>query len=412
MKVGITIRTFYPQSGGLQAHAEKLAKELIANGHQVTIVTRSVSHTPSYQDYFFFSESISKTNINGLDVDVLKHSPVFHGLMWVISKCIGRPSLRKFAIQLVELIFTQQLVNILQEVDVIHHVGQAHELIGFAAAAAAHNLKIPFLIQPTLHPGQWGDSPLDLHLYNLADHLLVHSKFEQNCLKKAGITGSFHVVGNGIDNCTSGDADCFRKKYGIDGDIILFLGRKTIDKGYSLVKEAFNLTLTQYKDTSLVCMGPSVVKSNDKIEGGILELGFGTEQEKHDAIAACKILCVPSEGESFGLVYMEAGLYSKPIIARKLPVLAELLGEQEAALLIGKAYGENNQVNLDAKELSSAMLKLLNDSDLSIKIGENAYRVAREFLWSKIVIRFEAAYRQAIANNITQYHKETKIAQI
>ncbi|MEA5516901.1 glycosyltransferase family 4 protein [Nodularia sp. UHCC 0506] len=412
MKIGITIRTFYPQSGGLQVHAEKLAHELVAKGHQVTIVTRSISHTPSYQDYFFFSEQISQTTINGLSVDIVRHPKTLNWVMWLVYKCIGCPALRKFGIYLVELVFTRQLVKALEGVDVIHHVGQAHELIGFAAAAAARHLRVAFLVQPTVHPGQWGDSQLDLCLYRLAKGLLVHTEFEAKFLHKAGVPGAFAIVGNGVDNPTDGDAKRFCQKYGIDGSIILFLGRKSIDKGYPLIKTAFYLVRKQYPNVMLVCMGPSADKIPETSEDGVIELGFGAEQDKHDALAACTLLCVPSEGESFGLVYMEAGLYSKPIIARKLPVLEELLGEQEAALLIGQAYAEGHQVNLDVQELSSAMLKLLNDSDLSVKIGKNAYRVAREFLWSKIVTRFEAAYNQAIANNITQFNKETKIPQI
>ncbi|NEP29460.1 hypothetical protein [Moorena sp. SIO3I6] len=71
MKIGLTIRTFYPKSGGLQAHAERLIRELENHGHEVVIATRSISHTPSFQDFFFFSELVSQTRINGLKVCVL-----------------------------------------------------------------------------------------------------------------------------------------------------------------------------------------------------------------------------------------------------------------------------------------------------------------------------------------------------
>ena len=412
MKIGITIRTFYPQSGGLQVHAEKLAHELVAKGHQVKIVTRSISHTPSYQDYFFFCEDISQTTINGLSVDILKHPQTLNWVMWLVSKCIGRPALRKFAIYLVELLFTRQLVKALEKVDVIHHVGQAHELIGFAAAAASRHLRIPFLVQPTMHPGQWGDSQLDLCLYRLANRLLVHTEFEGKVLQAAGLPGAFDIVGNGIDDGTDGDANRFRQKYSIDGSIILFLGRKSIDKGYPLIKAAFYLVRKQHPNVMLVCMGPSADKVSERPEDGVLELGFAEEQDKQDALAACTLLCVPSEGESFGLVFMEAGLYAKPAIARKIPVLEELLGQHNAALLVGTPYGEGNQVEVTPEELRDSMLNLLEHPQLANHIGSNAKRVASTFVWSKVVTRFEVAYRQAIANNITKFNKETKIAQI
>ncbi|MEJ1936151.1 glycosyltransferase family 4 protein, partial [Nostoc sp. NIES-2111] len=390
---------FYPQSGGLQVHAEKLAHELVARGHQVTIVTRSISRTPSYQDYFFFSEEISKTTINGLSVDIIKHPQALNWLMWLISKFIAHPALRKFGIYLVELLFTQQLVKILQGVDVIHHVGQAHELIGFAAAAAASNLRVPFLVQPTLHPGQWGDSELDLSLYRLAKRSLVYTEYESKFLQEAGVKGAFDIVASGVDDRTDGDACRFRQKYGIDGSIILFLGRKTIDKGYPLIKAAFYFVRKQHPNVTLVCMGPSADKVSKTPEDGVLELGFGQEQDKHDALAACTLLCVPSEGESFGLVYMEAGRYAKPVIGRKLPVLEELLGQQEAALLVGSAYGKGNQVHVEPEELSDAILKILSEPELAECLGNNGYRVSGEFLWTKVVSRFEAAYCNAIVHD-------------
>lgn len=401
MRIGLTIRTFYPHSGGMQAHAERLVHELQKRGHQVAIATRSVSHSPSFQDYFFFSESISLASINGLDVFVLRHSQALNWLMWIISKCIGRKIAQQLGIKLFQLLFTQQLIKVFRGVDVIHHVGQAHELIGFAAEAAARALGVPFLIQPTLHPGQWGDSPFDLCLYRCADILLVHTEYERDELRKLGLTVPSEVVGNGIEDRQDGSAERFRHSYDVNGPIVLFLGRKTSDKGYPLVKKAFERVYAQCPDVTLVCMGPGALSSDTlssaaNIQNGVLELGFGSEQDKHDALAACTLLCVPSEGESFGLVYMEAGQYAKPSIGRSLPVLEELLGRQDAILLAGAACGLGNQVCLEPEELKDALLKLLSNPSLVERLGKNAYSISSEFVWSKIVTRFEIAYQRAI----------------
>jgi glycosyltransferase involved in cell wall biosynthesis len=401
MKIGLTIRTFYPYSGGLQAHAERLAHELCRKGHQVVIATRSISHTPSFQDFFFFSESASTAQINGLDVCVVRHARALNWLMWIILKCINRRRTQWLGIKLVQVLFTQQLIKIFKDVDAIHHVGQAHELIGFAALAAAKVLKIPLLIQPTLHPGQWGDSPLDLCLYQSADHLLVHTEYERDVLLKLGISVPIEIVGNGIEDRQDGDAERFRSTYGIGGPIILFLGRKTADKGYKLVKHAFKEVYIQHPNVTLVCMGPESTHQrtedvDTKLQRGVLELRFGSSQDKHDVLAACTILCVPSEGESFGLVYMEAGRYKKPSIARKLPVLEELLGRQGAGLLVGTACGEGNQIHLEPTELTHSILRLLNNPTTSELLGENAYRVSTQFLWPVVVSRFEKSYSDSI----------------
>jgi glycosyltransferase involved in cell wall biosynthesis len=398
MKIGLTIGTFYPKSGGLQAHAERLMQELQSRGHQVVIVTRAISRTPSFQDYFFFSETVTESTVKGLEVRVLGHHRRWNGLMWIVSKCIMRPRFYKFGIGLYNLLYLKSMLLALEGVDLIHHVGQAHELIGFTAATAARHLGIPFLIQPTAHPGQWGDTWLDFQLYQQAQRLLVHTEYEKNALQQS-VDGIFDVVGNGIENRQDGEAEQFRKTHQISGPMILFLGRKETDKGYFLLKEAFALVQAQRSDVILVCIGPPA-RSSDLAETvepreGLLELGFVQDQEKHDALAACTVLCVPSEGESFGLVYMEAARYAKPSVARRLPVLEELLNCKDAIVLVGAAHGNGNQVHLTPEELASALLTVLNAPALLRSLGENAYRVSDEFLWPQVVPRFELAYHLA-----------------
>jgi glycosyltransferase involved in cell wall biosynthesis len=319
--------------------------------------------------------------------------------MWLVSLCIDRKPLQGLGIWLFNLYFVPQIVKACRGVDVIHHVGQAHELIGFAAATAARKLGVPFVVQPTAHPGQWGDSPLDLFLYQQAERLLVHTEYERNALQEYGLQRTFDVVGNGIEDRRDGDAARFRNTYSINGPIILFLGRKDEDKGYFLLKQAFPLVQSQYPDVTLVCIGPS--GSGDVlspvIQAGVLEIGFASEQTKHDALAACTFLCVPSVGESFGLVYMEAGRYGKPSIGRSLPVLAELLQRHDAILLVGGAVGAQHTVALDPQDLAQALLNLLTDPPTVQRLGHNAYHASGEFIWSRVVQRFEAAYRHAIA---------------
>lgn len=398
MKIGLTIRTFYPKSGGLQAHTEKLVHALRHQGHDVTLLTWTISRTPTYHDVFFYSESHARAEINGLQVYLLRHPRIANLMTWVASKCIVRPRLQTLGILLFKALFIRQAIAAFKGVDIVHHVGQSHELIGFVAAAVARQLKVPFIIQPTVHPFQWGDSSFDFYLYRQADCIFALTQFEQRFLQSHGLANPrFCIVGNGIDDRTDGNGDRFRNTHQIEGDIILFLGRKSSDKGYFLLKQAFALVREVRSDVTLVCMGPTPSDAPTlPSQTGVLELDFGSEQAKHDALAACTTLCVPSEGEAFGLVYMEAGRYAKPVIGRRVPVLQELLGQYNAAVLVGNVYGEGNQVSLEPQELRDALFQVLNDPKLAQELGHNAYRVSAEFIWPQIVTRFETAYSKAV----------------
>jgi glycosyltransferase involved in cell wall biosynthesis len=178
----------------------------------------------------------------------------------------------------------------------------------------------------------------------------------------------------------------------------LYIGRKAVDKGYPLVVAAFQQLRLKYPDTTLVCMGPAALGVPTEPCPGVVELNFASEDEKHDALAACTCLCVPSEGESFGLVYMEAGRYQKPVIGRKLPVLEELLGPNRAASLLGSAEPKLNRAGLTVKELAAGIQQLLDSPELALQIGRNCLQVSERYLWPTVVEHFESAYYSALAD--------------
>jgi len=261
-------------------------------------------------------------------------------------------------------------------------------MIGFAACSTARSLGIPFTVQPTIHPGQWGDGQLDFLLYRRAQALLVHTQYEAAYFAAKGIKFPRYVVGNGVSDTNSGSAEAFRSKHGISGPIILFLGRKDPDKGYPLLREAFNDLRGSYPNLSLVCAGPG--KSLPAIPG-VIELGYISEQEKRDALAACTLFCVPSEAESFGLVYVEAALCSKPIVALNIPVLRELWGD-DAALLVGPKQQHNREATVTAEELSLGIRALLSDPKRCASLAHTARTRAQRHLWSEVTPRFEQAF--------------------
>jgi len=394
LKIGISIRLYTPNSGGLQHHAVALVRHLRGLGHKVTIVTRAVTRAPSYRDFFYFSESSSSFETIDVDLKVLRHPRLLNPLMWFVLKCVGHPKLRPLGIKIYNAVYSQKIQGCFKDVDIIHHIGHGSEMIGFAAASAARSLDVPFVVQPTIHPGQWGDSEIDFALYRTADKLLVHTNYEKSFFEKNGMTNKIDVVGNGIENRRDGDGEKFRSEFKVKGPMILFVGRKDADKGYPMVLQAFARLRQKLKDVSLVCMGPGQAASQGA--EGVVEIGFAEEKTKHDALAACDLLCVPSEAESFGLIYMEAARYQKAILARRLPALQELLGTEGAAILVGREDALDNRVEISADELAETMLRLLTNPDEQKRIGENAFRVSQRFLWPIVATRFEQAYAESL----------------
>jgi glycosyltransferase involved in cell wall biosynthesis len=399
LRIIINIWMFKPGTGGLQSHAEQLSRALVQRGHKVTVVTRAYSFIPEFRDYLFANEAAGDVSLDDIRMRALQLRKEWRPVQWLLSKCVATQRLAPLGVRLYEMQAKHTAQQAYQDADIIHHIGQATALIGFAAERAARLRRIPFLVEPTCHPFQAGDAPLDHRLFRRADRLLVHSQFEADHFRSLAYRVPIDVVGNGIEDRTDGDAESFRQETGISGHIILYIGRKDPDKGYPLVLEAFRQLRSTMPNVNLVCVGPAGGVNIAASENGFFDLGFVSEQMKHDALAACTCLCVPSIGESFGLVYMEAGRYAKPVVARRLPVLEELLENGLAGLLIGRQNVTQNAVELTAEELAAALYKLLNSPEERVRLGENCRRVSEKFIWPEVVKKFEAAYQSALRNS-------------
>lgn len=396
MKIIISIWMFKAGTGGLQSLAEQLGGALAQRGHEVTVVTRAYSFVPQFRDYLFTNDPVGEVSLDGIRVRSLQLSKRWRPVQWLLSKFVARQNLMPLGLRLYEMQARHTASKAYENADIIHHIGQATALIGFAAERAARVQGIPFVVQPTCHPFQAGDDPLDHRLFCRADRLLVYTQFEADHFCALGYDVPIDVVGAGIEDRSDGNADRFRQETGISGDIILYIGRKDPDKGYPLAVEAFRQLRAKMPNVNLVCIGPP---GGTHIGGeiGVFDLGFVSEQMKHDALAACTCLCVPSMGESFGLVYMEAGRYGKPVVARRLPVLEELLENGRAGLLVGTPDKKRNVVDLRAEELAASLYQLLNSPEECARLGRNCRRVSDKFVWSQIVKNFEAVYETALA---------------
>ena len=395
LKICLSIWMFKPGTGGLQSHAEHLACHLIARGHDVTVITKAFTKVPERLEFLYFSENPDAGEVGGVPVRAVNYSTALHPLQWFIAKAKDKVGLKNLALSLYRGQAKIGNENLYRGFDIIHHVGQATALLGFAAADGARKWRTPFVVQPTCHPFQVGDDPLDLKLYKMAKRALLHTNYEAVHLKPMLGSMPIDVVGNGIEDRTDGVGERFREQHGIRGPMILYIGRRDADKGYGHVTRSFRLVKQKQPDATLVCMGPA--GGVEKVEEpGILNFEFVDEQTKHDALAACDCLCVPSEGESFGLIYMEAGRYAKPVIARKLPVLEELLEGGSAGLLVGRANPSKNENYLEPQELSEQILNLIQNPRFAAQIGEECRKVSGKFVWPEVVKKFEASYERAV----------------
>ena len=84
---------------------------------------------------------------------------------------------------------------------------------------------------------------------------------------------------------------------------------------------------------------------------------------------------IKEDVEGFGIVFLEANCFSKPVIGGKSGGAIEAIIDNETGLLVNP---------LDLDEISNAIIKLLNNKNLAEKLGTNGKkRVEQKFSWKK-----------------------------
>jgi len=124
------------------------------------------------------------------------------------------------------------------------------------------------------------------------------------------------VIGSGIDVPAAYDPEGFRRRHGIEGPFVAYAGRREGGKNWDGMLAAFARAVTNADlPLSLVTMGHGVVDPPPSIADRVIDLGYVTDEERNDALAAATAYIQPSAYESFSRTIMEAWLAGTLVIA-------------------------------------------------------------------------------------------------
>jgi glycosyltransferase involved in cell wall biosynthesis len=123
------------------------------------------------------------------------------------------------------------------------------------------------------------------------------------------------VVGVGSEIPSGTKPEAFRAKFAINYPFILYLGRLDRNKGIPELFDFFLRFKAAYPQdpTHLVLAGKTILDIPDHPH--IHYLGFIDDTDKFDALAASRLLVIPSQYESLSMVTLEAWALGKPVLA-------------------------------------------------------------------------------------------------
>jgi len=216
-------------------------------------------------------------------------------------------------------------------------------------------------------------------------------------------TDKIEVINPGIVSgapfTKEGELASLNELYGIkDKTVLLSIGRLVKRKGFDMVLRALSeLPETEINNLVYFIAGVGADEQYlrllvpDKLKKQIIFLGQITDEEKWVWLKRCDLFIMPSreidgDFEGFGIVYLEANLSGKPVIAGESGGVGDAVIDGYNGLLVNPE---------DIFSIKGAIVRLMNDPALRNKLGEQGrVRAINEFNWEKQVSKLINAIRK------------------
>ena len=367
MKIGIICPASLPatQFGGILFLGVDIAKELSNKNHEVTIYTTDLDFANNPKT--FNKKLPREENIQNFKI---KRSHVWF-------------SIRLFFVN-PGMYF--RMIN--DQQDIIHTIG-IRSFQSFIAALVAKKKKIPLFVSDqgglTTHPdlqtrNVWTrilykiQSPMIRFVIGQAKKIIVANEYERKIFSKLADENKIEVVRNGINLENMKSSVDFKKKYAINHDYFLFLGRFHKVKGIDILLKAMQLIKNNHlmSDVKLVIMGVDFGFEDEMLKM-IKEMNLDNivkvikNPPREDVIAAYKeseFLVLPSRWELSPLTPLEGFAFKKPTISTKAHGIPYTLDDGKNSILV-----ESENFN----ELGEKIIELLNDKTKCKELGMNGY---------------------------------------
>lgn len=236
---------------------------------------------------------------------------------------------------------------------------------------------------------QWLNKNMQIYC-DRSDIIITISEFSKREIKKylKVDSNSIHVVHNGVDfekynkEISQIHIDSVRKKYGIEGKYILYLGTLEPRKNIAVLIEAYHKLMQQRDKTpKLVIAGRKGWKyehlfqmvSDFKLNEEIIFIGYIDKEDNPALLSGAEIFVFPSLYEGFGMPPLEAMACGTPVIVSDAASLPEVVGDS------GMIFHAT-----DAENLRDKISLLLDSEEKREELSISGMNRAKNFTWENV----------------------------
>jgi len=413
MKVLHVIQRYYPYIGGAEQVFEQIGKRLARDGESVTVYTTDAWDLERFwradkRAVELENETRDRVYIQRFPIEYLPLSPLaFPALKRGMSILAALPFdtlpllfwLARFEPYVPAL--DDALATTAEHFDLVHTANISLDSTVVAAHKFARRKKIPFVITPFLHLGESDDArvvqfytlPHQIEMLRRADAVIVMTEREGAALRAHGVAREkIHRIGAGVEptELLGGDGASFRHAHNLHAPLVTYIGTAAYDKGTVHLIEAMQ-KVWQTRDAVLILAGSQLsdfenyfVKLPDAVKKRVRRLGFINSQEKRDLLAASDVVAMPSRTDSFGIVYLEAWLYDKPVIGAWAGGVPDVIDDGQNGFLV--KFG-------DVDAIAARILELIDNRALAERLGKHGrQKVMRTMTWEQQYAQVKALY--------------------
>jgi len=392
MRIGFVAPRAWPAVGGAESFLHHLARAL-AEEHEVSVVALAAETARGDEGRLWDSLCAPKPfapfRDGGAAVVPLPLSPGRRAALLPLGFQVV-PGLRRYGYGRARVAAARWYAQVvgpvaaraLGEVDVVQ-VWQS----GFVAAAgvrAAELLGVPSVVMASLHPGSWGDDPASVSVYRRASAAAAQLEGEAEAFRQLGVPSErIRVTGACSPGVATGSGSALRARLGIDGPLVLFVGSRRPYKGADLLAAATPEIAARVPGVHVALVGPGVAPV--AAHPALLDVGEVDESERAAWLDAADLLCLPSAGESFGIVVLEAWSVGTPVLTSDIPALRELV----------ESAGGGWTAPREPAALADAIVRALVDPDELARRGERGRAAwAERYTPAAVAARFASLYEE------------------
>ena len=209
------------------------------------------------------------------------------------------------------------------------------------------------------------------------------------------VPAEYEIIPNGVD-LTYFRPDVPLIQEFCDGKLnIVFMGRLEFRKGINYLLKAFYDVKNQMPNTRLIICGPGT-RLRKRYEQWVKDVhlqdvvftGMVSYDQQPSYYRTADIFCAPATSrESFGMILLEAMATGRPVVATNIEGFAAVVTHGEEGLLVPP---------MTVRPLADALLKLLNDKQLRLQMGQKGLVTAQKYAWEGIAARLLVYYSQTI----------------